>query len=349
MVTVDSKIGFGSEVYDYLNGSQNKCGVYRLILKIDGVEFYAFTIDEISFGETRYIRSHLDYEEKVLNKRNVHRLFREPNNKLSIYDNILDAGLYSLSDTLVHKAEIIAIDAYGNTSTLSFLFSKGPSSNLTEISREEDVYIKFEEGVDFNNDVFRFVIPSYGIFSDSWFLYSVLPSDSGFFSDIHSVGDEYTPFNKYPSITMKVTKPLNGVAPEKLLIASISPNGELKSEGGGASAFGVSAKVSGFGRYVVTADTVPPQIKKYSFKNRGWYAPNDRISFKISDDLSGIKTYNGYIDGQWALFEFDAKSGTLFYKMDPTHLERKKELHKLEIFVLDDRNNMRKFEGEFYF
>ena len=48
---------------------------------------------EFGFHETRYINSHLDYSEKITNKRKVHKCFLEPNNKLSIYDYVANKGI----------------------------------------------------------------------------------------------------------------------------------------------------------------------------------------------------------------------------------------------------------------
>lgn len=345
---VGEKVAFGTEVYDFLNGSNNKCGVYSLELFIDSQLIYSFAINEISFSETRFIRSHLDYAEKKLNKRNVHRLFKEPYNKLNIYDVVEDNGIVTVSDSLLHSAKILATDVYGNQSSLSFsyIYDSGMANHVNDTG---NVYVRYKEGVEYKNDVFSFSIPAYGVFSNKWLSYVVMPGDDNHFSDIHVIGDELVPVNKYPMLSLKVTEPLQNVPSSKLVIAGINDKDELSSEGGLWKDGSVTAKVSGFGRYVVVADTLAPTISPYAFKNGGWYSASNRISFKINDDLSGIKTYNAYIDGEWALFEYDSKSNTLFYRLDAQKLNKSKEPHSLQIFVLDERNNVQKFEGEFYY
>jgi hypothetical protein len=348
--TVDlSGIGaFGVEVYDYLNGSNNRCGVYNLDFFLDDTLVFSFTVEGISFGETRYIKSHLDYAEKKLNKRNVHKLFREPNNKLSIYNEIKNHGLINISDSLIHQAKIIASDVYGNTSTLSFSLT-GHSYSTPRKADTGVVFISFDKEAFYKNEVFAITIPANGLYSNNWLSYFVLPANGNYFSDIHMVGDEFVPVNEYPELAMKVTKPLNNMPVEKLVIAKLEDDGSMSSEGGVYNDGFLETKISEFGKYVIAADTLPPTIQQVSFKEGGWYAAKDKISFKITDDISGIKTYNGYIDGDWALFEYDAKSDNLFYRIDLERLQRSKGKHEIKLFVLDERNNLQTFESFFYF
>jgi hypothetical protein len=347
-IDVGKNFAFGTEVYDFLNGSLNKCGVYSLKFYFDDTLIYSFKIDEISFAETHYIKSHLDYAEKTLNKRNVHRLYHEPNNKLSIYNEIVNNGILELKDTLIHNAKVIAADAYGNKSHLSFLVYR--QNTLDDPKKDTgNVFVKYKEGITYENDVFNIKIPPLSLYADAWLSYLTLPSNNSYYSDIHIIGDELVAVDNYPTLKLKVTKPLNYLLPDKLVVVKLNDKGIVVSEGGQWNNGFVEAKISGFGKYALAADTIAPKIISLSFKNRGWYAAKDVISFKISDDLSGIKTYNGYINGKWVLFEYDPKINLLFYKVDAERLEHSKLPQNLEIYVLDERNNMGKYQGEFYY
>ncbi len=74
-------------------------------------------------------------------------------------------------------------------------------------------------------------------------------------------------------------------------------------------------------------------------------AEASKISFKIGDNLSGIKSFNGYIDGKWALMEFDAKTANLWHSFDENTKPGK---HTLELVVADMKDNVRKYKVEFY-
>lgn len=43
---------------------------------------------------------------------------------------------------------------------------------------------------------------------------------------------------------------------------------------------------------------------------------NKVIQVKIGDALSGIDSYNGYIDGKWVNFYYDAKNDLMEYVID---------------------------------
>jgi len=70
------------------------------------------------------------------------------------------------------------------------------------------------------------------------------------------------------------------------------------------------------------------------------------MKFTIKDELSGIQTFNGFIDNEWALFEYDAKNDLLFYSIDPERIEKKKE-HELELFVIDNKGNIATYYSTF--
>jgi hypothetical protein len=69
-----------------------------------------------------------------------------------------------------------------------------------------------------------------------------------------------------------------------------------------------------------------------------------KLVFKIADQLSGIEKFNGTIDGQWVLFEYDQKTGTLWHTFD----ERTKTgTHQLELEISDKKNNKTTYKTTF--
>ncbi|MCP6188321.1 hypothetical protein NL437_26740, partial [Klebsiella pneumoniae] len=64
-----------------------------------------------------------------------------------------------------------------------------------------------------------------------------------------------------------------------------------------------SAKV--LGKYRILSDSIPPVIKLIR-KNR------EAISFKISDNLSGIASFRAEINGTWLLMKYEHKTATIY-------------------------------------
>jgi hypothetical protein len=107
----------------------------------------------------------------------------------------------------------------------------------------------------------------------------------------------------------------------------------------------LSAEVLSFGRYYVGIDTTPPFISSGLAMNAD-LTGKSKIRIRINDDLSGIKSYEGLIDGNWALFEYDAKSEMLSHTFDGTRITKKSK-HELSLKVTDNKENYREMKVDF--
>jgi hypothetical protein len=68
------------------------------------------------------------------------------------------------------------------------------------------------------------------------------------------------------------------------------------------------------------------------------------IKLRMSDNLSGIKSYAGKIDGKWVLVAWDYKTKVLSYTFDESITAGK---HIFEFTVTDAKNNVSTFTAEF--
>lgn len=62
-----------------------------------------------------------------------------------------------------------------------------------------------------------------------------------------------------------------------------------------------------FGDYILAQDTIAPRVRMI-------YNAGTEMKLRINDDLSGIKSYNVYVNGEWILMEYDAKRSLLTSK-----------------------------------
>ncbi len=341
-------VAFGVEVYDYLNGTTNRCGVFSLELFVNDVKVYSAQIDKISFSQTRYIKSYCDYAAKKTQGASVHKLFVEPNNHLGVYSPQFSNGIVSLSDTSLKSCKIVASDAYGNTSTLLFNV-KQKDIGLAKPLYNECRFLSCKKGHVIEEGGAIFKIPEGALYSGVYMDFQKTRSDSTIYqSSFFRFGNQLVPMHKYPELSIKIDVD-NNLTVGKLVVARFDTSGKVISEGGRYKDGWITAKVEGFGKYALVADTVGPVIKRISFKDNSWYAAGDKLSFKISDDLSGIKTYNGYIDDKWVLFEYDEKSDNLIFRIDPSRVEKTRDLHALKLYIMDERNNISSFHGKFYY
>ena len=135
---------------------------------------------------------------------------------------------------------------------------------------------------------------------------------------------------------------------DKALIVLVDPvSGQKSAVGGEYSGGWVTTKTTLLGSFAVAVDKTPPSITPLSIKDKKTLTNPSKVQFKISDDLSGIKTYRGEIDGNWVLFEFDAKSRTLSYSFDKSRMAYGKS-HLLRLAVTDYQGNTNEYKAVIY-
>ncbi len=341
----DTYIGFGTEIYDFLNGSTNKCGVYRMEQYVNGSKTFSFSIDAISFSHTRYINAHMDYELKSSEGKSVHRLFRLPNNQLPIYrTNDLAGLLKPVPDSLYH-IRIVASDAYGNKTALEFnARMKEPAPPVPD---KKSVWVDWTEGSGIRAERFNISIPPSALYRSVFMDVRAVSTNENPLEDTLYLHYESEPL--YKTITVETELPAWGIEdPRKLVLVHINAEGEASSVGGEIYGKKLIATTRTLGRYVLMIDTLAPVIGEVSYNVGQNYRAGQRIQFKAEDELSGIAGYRGTIDGKWALFRYDAKSGLLTYTIDADRLE-KGRVHTLLLEVTDEKENTASYAGEFIY
>lgn len=343
-IILSGNFGMGIEIYDYLNNSRNRCGVYTLDAKINNSLIYHHTIDGISFSETGYIKSHMDYEENLKSKLSVQKLFIDPNNDLNIYDTIVDKGIINLNSDTTLNITITANDVYGNQSILEFDI-KGEKNIYVPISLDSipQNMMSWNRSNTFINSDIKIELPKNALYHSINFEYAKTNS-AEYYSEIHHIHNIYTPIHKAYSLSIK-TKELSDELKDKALIVQLLEDQEISPIGGEVINGYIVAETKSFGDYAVLVDTIAPEVTVK--KKDSQIISNDRIKFIIKDDLSGIKSFNGFIDNNWALFEYDMKNDLLFYILDPDKIQKNSE-HELELFVVDNNNNVSTFYTTFY-
>lgn len=353
-ITVSGDIGFGIETYDYANIKEaGKLGAYSIDLYIDGKRIYFHELNEISFEESRYINSLIDYAEEARSNREIQKCFRDPNNMLSIYQCVVDEGLFRFTDTLTHSVKFIVKDFFGNTSQLSFpvksLKPKAPNPKSQVSSPISPVHFKCSEENIFERDGIKVVIPPCSLYEDIDFDFSqskdTLP---GTFAPVFKLHTDMVP-NHYAYTVSIRTKRIPEKYQSKALIVSLDGNnakfprkGEYKVGHDGAG--WVTTETKHFGRYTVALDTVAPSIKPYNIFNNKNMSRAKMIGITIGDNLSGIKSYRATVDGKWILMEYEPKKSLLFHEFDE-HITPGK--HTFRIEVTDGRNNVRVYSAAF--
>lgn len=343
-------IALGIEVYDPSDKNYNKTGVYSIDLWDNDSLIFNQTFDNFSFSEQRYVNSLIDYEYFQSTFKRINKLFIEPNNKLSIYKKNKNKGILSIKDTSIHKIRIKVKDANLNSTELIF-FLKGDSSKLSlpvpdSIVTGDTKTILCQKDQVYNNKNIKIIFPTNALYDDLKLHYNSLPQPEGLFSDIHQVHNKYTPIHQY--ITLHITpNNLPDTLKDKAVIAYIEKNKPIWGNGNFKNGY-IETNTRLFGDYAIAVDTTAPAIKPlFKIKKQINFQNDSLMAFKITDNLSGIATYQGFIDGNWVLFEFDAKQDLLYYIFDKERMTFG-TIHQLLLTITDVKGNCAEFSIEFF-
>jgi hypothetical protein len=158
---------------------------------------------------------------------------------------------------------------------------------------------------------------------------------------IMTVHDDNVPVHNNFRVNIKDTTVVNR---EKTFIASIDGS-RKKYNNTKFNNYTFSTFTKNLGQFVLAMDTIAPRITSAK-AIEGKLLKDKRLVFKITDDLSGIKSYNGYINEKWVLFEYDAKTNRIIYEMNDNEMLAGK--NDLKLIVSDNLGNSAIFETSFF-
>lgn len=302
---------------------------------------YNYKMDEFAFNESRYINSHIDYEALLKERTYVERAYLLPNDKLSVYQNVIKKGIFSFTDSKRHHIEIIVADIYKNKSRLSFFVNSIPSSAVDQKPKSDGdnrVVMPYSRNNKFISKNIAVNIPAGTLYDTLYFEFNRSSGNTGMYSDIYQIHNIYTPVHKAYDLSIKPDHVPTGKA-TKLLIVQLGDNFKKIPVSSTWDNGYIVANPRSFGSFYIGIDTIPPEIILSGFNSGANLTGRTELRIKISDDFSGIKAYEPVVDGKWALFEFDQKNDLLIYRFDPKRIQKGSK-HNLALRVTDNRDNV---------
>ena len=100
------------------------------------------------------------------------------------------------------------------------------------------------------------------------------------------------------------------------------------------------------GTYKLAQDNEAPRIYNVNFVEGRNLKNQETISVSIVDKISGIDTYNAYLNGNWVLMEYDYKTKKLIHRLNENKYGEGK--NDLKIIVTDNMQNSTTFESYFF-
>lgn len=339
-------IGLGIKAYDRMDATSNIYGVRIVRLSVDNKEIYKSDVASFAFDQSRMINTFTEFADWRLNKSFYMLSFIEPGNRLPFY-SATNSGYININEERPYQISYELEDIYRNTSTYDFTVI-GKQQNIQTPSACNQVFI-WDKDNKYNTDQFSLFISKDNLYNDVCFNLSQI-SSTQYFSDIYTVNKTPIPLDKSGEVTIKLSSdPLTN----KKQYGIVQLTGSKASWIGGTYKNGsMVASIRELGiRLTVSSDTEAPIITRMessSSKKRKVTVPSDEIRIRVSDNLSGIATFKGTIDGKFALFTHDMKSPIYTYKFDAARL-KKGITHKLVFTATDGCGNTAQYTGEFVY
>ena len=305
LIEYNGKIGIGLDIYDiqYKN-LYNQNGIYKIELFIDSILSYSYKMDKIKFSENHYKKIMYDYLSLVEKNKKVLKIYTPRNSNLSFLKNNSFNGIIN-SDTYKDNYVTIKISDWNKNSSYIKFRLKSVTTKSEDISYEGIEVLRNQDyTLNKNSSIIEI---------DKNTFYDDLLLNISYDSDTLDLGKEKNPFRS--SLRVKLphkiidTMQLRQSFVGKIINDRVS---YLRSKKNNSYIY---TNTSSLGRYTISRDTLEPEIKPINFKNNSNIKGKRSLRLRLKDELSGIKKYSSYINGIWALFEYEPKSNLIFHNL----------------------------------
>ncbi|SEA95355.1 Peptidase family M23 [Flavobacterium gillisiae] len=338
-VAANGKIGFGITAVDYDNVSGNRNGIYKLQTYLNGKPSFGYQLDTYSFDDMRYVNALIDYSRYKTTSQRVQKLFMVNPYKLSFINTDDANGIVTVVPNLTSVYRIEVSDFQGNTTKISIPISYDLSSTI--IDKEPVVsnyFVKVNKDNNFTKNNMSVFFPAGTFYEDFDMNFNVK-------DDTLYLHDETVPVHSNFTITIEDNKYTESQK-EKVFIADISKSGRVGYNSTSRKDNVFTTKVRSLGKYTLAMDTAAPTISIGSAIEGKWLSTQKTIQLSINDSGSGIKSYNGYLNGNWILFEYDNKTRRITHNFSDGIVAE--GANDLKVVVTDNVGNSTIFETQFF-
>ncbi|MDR0844629.1 MAG: M23 family metallopeptidase [Tannerella sp.] len=333
------KVAFSINIDDYMDGTTNVYGVRELSMSVDDQLLFHSFLDRFSFDETRYINAWVDYETWQEKHSFYTKTFVEPGNHLRFISS-RNRGYLTIDEPRTYHVLFQLTDTYGNTSKLP-VEVKGKEQTIAAPDTAGTTLFSWNRENRFGAKGVRLSIPYGCLYKSVNFRYTAKKDTAGIYlSDIHILHNKPVPLHKPAKLSLYL---VNDTLAEERQYGVVSLQNKRRTWIGGTyRERWIDANIKELGSYTVMVDTVAPKINPIE---PAQWVTKKKIEFRLTDNLSGVSSYRGEIDGNYALFEMDGKKALISYAFDPDRLSRGK--HTLTMTVTDDCGNRSVYENDF--
>ena len=315
---------------------------------LDGKPIFEYRNDGFPFELSRYCNAVSHYPIQRRSRNEVMRTAMLQGGTDYLYPTLVNRGIVSTSEGETRNVEFVITDDCGNTSTLSFdIVGKGDDECFRGEVAEDALIVEYNKDFAYKVDDTLSIVIAKGSLYESVAL-EIEPSDVEIKADstvkilskAYRIHNDNTPLQK--SIGIVFTQEVEKSLQPYTVMASVNANGYISNAGGRYRHNRLTARTSSFGTFCLVADMTPPVIRP-QFEDGQDCRGRDRIAFRLSDNFSGVSSYNVYIDGKWVAIDYSRSRAWVNLKAEGISGGKS---HDIEIVVKDGCGNSAKWQGK---
>lgn len=338
-VSAKGQIGFGIKAYDRQDLAANHNGLYKVDQLFKDQLLMRMRFNHFSFEDSKHINTLMDYKHLVRFRERIMFLFKKDYSNLALYEQSIDNGIIKVDQTTKDTLEIHLFDAASNKTIIKIPIEyqemeaeikKEKLKGAITINPQNEKHLTFSKvNVHFKKNTF-------------YESEDVLIS-----SEANQL--ELSPDNLYIKTPIKVEFSLDSIKESLRPYAFLGIKTRDKSYAyvNSEQKDGkIIAGINNMGSYQIKFDSIKPSIRPKNFKDGDHLNYYSKLILKAEDIESGIKSYEGYINDQWILLEYEPKDQTLTYNFDDKIAGDNNSYH-LRVVVTDQLNNSKEFHAYF--
>ncbi|MGQ2982492.1 M23 family metallopeptidase [Flavobacterium sp.] len=337
-IAAKGKVGFSIATSDKSTGSTGNNGIFKVQTFFNGSPYFNYAFNTFAFDESRYINNFIDYPRYYSTGQRYQKLFVKTPYPFSVLKGNPSNGQFSIVPDTIKNYRIEVADFHGNKTVVngSIEYSGNPAQ-VADPKHITPYFVKAGNDHNYTKDNVSVFIPANAFYEDFYMDFNVRDS-------ILYLHNATVPIHTNVEVSFDVGHLSKDVL-QKTFIAGfnekkVTYNSSVMKEGR------LTAKVKQLGNFKLAQDNNPPKIFDISFTEGKWLTDKDGFWCKISDDLSGIATFDAFINGKWALMHYDHKTRVIFHNFSDGIVGEGK--NDLKIVVTDNVGNSTTFETHFF-
>lgn len=303
--TVDGAFYLGIYATDQSETYSGNNGIYSIDITIDGKPAYNYTMQTFRFEDTRAVNALMDFQHYCRHRQPYILTRLLPYMPPTASQPAHGDGTFYLAAGR-HTVKIVVSDFNGNKDSKTITLTTPAKQHPRPRQRAH----KKQRGIQTTRSQrYQLEVPPEALYTDD----SVVVRISGQQIEVKPAAEinNDRPMPPHVAYTLRVPQTLASHLkprrPQQYLFLHLS--GKRKN----ALATTVcdkwlQCKPRDFGTFTIAIDTTCPTIQPPRHLSA---VPGQTLTFRIRDDLSGIDTYNCYLNGRWILAEYDGKTASI--------------------------------------